>query len=296
MTDLVVSEEQPITRRDRLSGLAIRAWEEALPFALGAGTVGGLAAASGGYFPPAWGWASLALLWVAAAGARRPPSHRSGTCGARARRGAPRSARLDRPLRPVVRERDQNGLGDAAPHRLRGGRGRGPPRRPQPRGAALPGRDPARDHRCLELRARHAALPRAFRNVRLARRLPARRSARVLERARDLRGARDPARRRTRGPRAAPTLACPRRGERRHPRADVLLHLQPWRLDRARARPDRHARARCPPAPARDDATRPVSRGRAHGLARIPRGRADHRQMRPSPTPHGRATASPSTS
>jgi hypothetical protein len=29
--------------------------------------VGGLGAADGGYFPPAWGWAALGLLWVAAA-------------------------------------------------------------------------------------------------------------------------------------------------------------------------------------------------------------------------------------
>jgi O-antigen ligase len=49
-----------------------------IPFALGGGTVGGLAAAHGGYFPATWGWASLALLWLAAAGLVVRPQIRIG--------------------------------------------------------------------------------------------------------------------------------------------------------------------------------------------------------------------------
>jgi O-antigen ligase len=46
------------------------AWQlaaKALVAALGAGLIGSLGAASGGYYPATWGWASIALLWVAAA-------------------------------------------------------------------------------------------------------------------------------------------------------------------------------------------------------------------------------------
>ena len=75
MLDLVATETKPTTWRDRVSAELAAVWDKGLPFLLGGATVGGLAAANGGYFPPAWGWSSLALLWVVAAAivvSRRP--------------------------------------------------------------------------------------------------------------------------------------------------------------------------------------------------------------------------------
>ncbi len=68
MSDFAASETKPTIRRDRAPIDVAGLWDKGLPFVLGGGTVGGLAAANGGYFAPAWGWSSLALLWVAAAG------------------------------------------------------------------------------------------------------------------------------------------------------------------------------------------------------------------------------------
>lgn len=68
MSDFAASEDKPTGWRDRMRVDGATIPEKVVPFALGGGTVGALAAAGGGYFPPAWGWSSLALLWVAAAG------------------------------------------------------------------------------------------------------------------------------------------------------------------------------------------------------------------------------------
>ena len=75
MLDLVATETKPTTWRDRVPAELAAVWDKGLPFLLGGATVGGLAAANGGYFPSAWGWSSLALLWVVAAAivvSRRP--------------------------------------------------------------------------------------------------------------------------------------------------------------------------------------------------------------------------------
>lgn len=48
----------------RLRERAAEAWSDARPAGLAAATLLPLAAASGGYFPPAWGWTAVALCWV----------------------------------------------------------------------------------------------------------------------------------------------------------------------------------------------------------------------------------------
>ena len=52
--------------------------------------MGALAAADGGYFPPAWGWTALVGLWIAAA---RRGSFSAASSSKRARSGSPSSVR-----------------------------------------------------------------------------------------------------------------------------------------------------------------------------------------------------------
>jgi O-antigen ligase len=46
--------------------VAVPRWDSAAAAVGGAIAVGGLAAANGGYFPPAWGWSAIGIAWVAA--------------------------------------------------------------------------------------------------------------------------------------------------------------------------------------------------------------------------------------
>jgi O-antigen ligase len=56
-----------VFERPRLGALvAAPRWESAVAAVGGAICVGGLAAANGGYFPPAWGWGAIGIAWVAA--------------------------------------------------------------------------------------------------------------------------------------------------------------------------------------------------------------------------------------
>lgn len=65
MADVTFPGTSAAARRPRLA-LPLASAERAGSLVLALGVVGGLAAADGGYFPSAWGWAALALLWLAA--------------------------------------------------------------------------------------------------------------------------------------------------------------------------------------------------------------------------------------
>ena len=110
--------------------------EAAAPLALGVGAtvlVGGLGAASGGYFPASWGWVALALLWVAGVVLAVRPGRNAAATRTRADRCRARAARLDRPLEPL----DDRPSAGAARGATDGGLRRVRPRGPAPR---LPGR------------------------------------------------------------------------------------------------------------------------------------------------------------
>ena len=84
--------------------------------------VGALAFANGGYFPVAWGWAALALLWLAAIALALDVAFEAGPLDAIVSRGARRPRRLDLRLAALDGQRAEDGARDRADARLpRGG-------------------------------------------------------------------------------------------------------------------------------------------------------------------------------
>ena len=210
------------------------------------------AAPSGSYFPSSWGWGSLAFLWAAAIGL---------LVQRRVTLGALEVAYLGAWLVLLVwtaasllwsPTTTQTMYEVERTRRLRLVRVR--PRRPRTAQRPVPAaRAARRDRRRRGLRARDAVAPGSSRQLRLLRRLPAVRAARLLERARRLRRHRNRGRGRPRRPCEGARGASALRGEPRPAVPGALLHVRERRMDRARRRPGRGDRRRSTAPSARDD-------------------------------------------
>ena len=107
---------------------ALRRLVPADGFAFALTSIVWLAASQGGYFPTSWGWAALALAWVAALGPALAPNTPRWTRG-RGGRGAAAVRGLDRAVHDVVPVHTGHGAGGRASARVRGGSARRSARR-----------------------------------------------------------------------------------------------------------------------------------------------------------------------
>ena len=218
---------------------------------LGFVAIAAAAFSHGGYYPTAWGWFAVVALLAYSSPSRAPARLPGGSrgcldLGVRGCRVLDcRVGRLGHPGADDSRGR----AGSPLRRCLRCSMCRAHPRRATcARQRAL-----GRGFRRMRLRVAHASLPGTLERRRSARRQPALRAARILERARRVRSYRNAARRRARRPCLHEGRPHDHRGIASPALLDALLHLQPGRLDCTGSWILRRDRSRSTPPPARDE-------------------------------------------